>query len=235
MYTQKTGKLEVGRTRSGGKIVDEWTFKSPFREMKGKDPRLSVEVSICKSAGDAITFRAQGECLGRNFLEDTDIEKLRQKVEERLQAQHDVLTSAVWEDWLEVEVRGKVHVSDHWNTEQAELVVKVSLMKRWVDPVSGQAYYLNNNGLASLFPKPKASGEEDVGEKWGIFEGMNKRDVQAEYSYIPATPENLAALRELMARIDELRGRLSTLLRQDTVQSSLNNVAATALKLPAPL
>jgi hypothetical protein len=235
MNGKKPGQLDVGRSvRSGGKVVDEWRFLSPFRGHgdEPKPPKLKVEIAVIKEE-KGITFEARG--VEFNFVaRDQNIELLRQKVEEELRFQHDLLTGAPWEDWLEIEVSGKTE--ERTQSLQANVQLKYTVLKRAVDPRTGKAYYLHDsNHVAIKFPEPKAVGEMDEGDTVGHFTGLNRRNVDSEYSYLPATPENIAALKDLQNRLEELRLRMSAFLNQGTVQKSLANLASGALSLPAPL
>jgi hypothetical protein len=232
MYQQKAGTLNVGNTLRGGKIVDKWSFISPFRRKDA--PKLEVQVSIDKSKKDSILFVAHGDCLPSK-IKDTDIERLRQNVEAALRFQHDMLTRVTWEDWMEVEVRGRIDERNYDKFKKSDLQISCRPLKRGVDPATGEAYVINSNGIAVPFPKPKKADELDEGDTEHDFRGMNKRDKEAEYSYLPATAENVAALDELMGRMQTLRANLSAFLRQDTVQQSLANLNSRLPSLPAPL
>lgn len=231
MYEQNPGHLEVGMTRSGGKLVDEWTFRSPFKDKRA--PKLVVQISIDKTKQDRITFLAHADCLGKDIA-DTDIEQLRQKVEAALRFQHDLLTGVPWEEWLEVEVRGRTK-GGHGGSRESDLRITYRPLKRGIDPASGEHYVINSNEIAVPFPKPKKAGVLDEGEAVGPWRGMNRRESEAEYSYLPATPENIAALDELMGRLDTLRAKLSAFLGQEAVPESLGDLARGMPALPAPL
>jgi len=233
MYSQEAGKLITGRTRGTGKVVDEWTFKSPLT----KGPKMDVQISIEKSDGDSITFVARSQALP-GALRDQNIETLRSKVEEALRTQHQLLTGLVWESWLEVQVRGAREAHSVRADVESRLEVKYCYLKRAVHPVTGDAYTVNHNGVAVPFPLPKLAGEADtpedvqVGDIKGVWRG---REPEAEYSYVPATDENVAGLEDLMARMQALRGALSKFLRQDTINQSLEGLTNPSAALPAPL
>lgn len=232
MYNQEAGTLYVGITKSSGKLVDEWKFISPFRNKAA--PQLVVQISIDKSKQDRIIFVARGDCLPVDY-QDTDIERLRQTVEAALRHQHDILTGVQWEDWLEVEVRGRTVDRSHWQSRESSLNIVYRPLKRGVDPVTGTAYVINVNGIATPFPLPKRAGELDEGDKVEEIHGMNSRDQEAEFSYLPASAENVAALTELMGRLQTLRGKLAEFLSQGTVQQSLSDLTSRMPSLPAPL
>lgn len=226
MVDQQEGRLEVGATRASGKEVTEWQFKSPFTDRKLPD--LSVKVSIHNDR-KGLRFRAHGPCLPE-AIEDSDIERLRQQVETALREQHARLTASSWHDWLEIEVHGREDTNRRETERESTLSIKYRRLKRYDDPETGQAFVLNNNGYASSFPKPKKAGFDDEGKPAGDWD-LGSRSVHAEYSYLPATPENIAALEDLMARLNALRTTLSTFLSQDNAQAALLNVAGL---LPAP-
>lgn len=233
MYEQKPGKLNVGSTRtSAGKLVDEWTFISPFKDKTA--PKLTVQIHVHKTSHGGITFVASGTCMPVKF-EETDIEQLRVKVEASLQFQHDMLTGVQWERWMEIEVVGRAEEKAYDNSSVSALTIHCRPLKRGVHPLTGEAYVINTNGIAVPFPKPKKSGELDEGDTVGSWTGMNRREQDAEYSYLPETPENVAALQDLMNRMQVLRAKLSEFLSQDIVQASLTNLASNAPALPAPL
>lgn len=244
MYPDYTGHLNVGTSK---KAVAEWTFQSPFRSREDRLPHslpdLLVKVMIV-SRGDGIVFRAVGPCL-ETPLEDSDIEVLRKKVEEIFRAQHDTLTGVLWEDWLEVEIRGECQNRIDFD-KKTSLVIKYSRLKRGVHPTSGKTYTVNMNRIAVPFPLPKKAGELDSldaeREKTAeppTFLGMRSREKDVEYSYVPATEENLAALEKLQDRLSMLRMAVSDFLTQDSVANSLKSVPSNcgplAIQGPDPL
>lgn len=241
MFKQTPGTLDAGhQVRAGGKVVDEWKFRSPFRD-KGA-PQMTATVSIDKSNPKEFTFVARSESLPAAIV-DTDINRLREKVDAAMRQQHEILTGVVWENWLEVEVRGRRRSDDRADTSMTEADLRITYrrLKRGVLP-SGQAYVVNTNGVAIQFPSAKRAGEEDpdggpdFGEALqGIRGGGRGRDLEAEYSYLPETPDNVRALDDLLERMQVLRDNLSTFLRQDTVQQSLTGLVSQGPALPAPL
>lgn len=243
MYSKDAGALHADPTRtSAGKLIDEWRFVSP---LKRKDaPKLSAKIYIHKSDRSCFSFKAQSDSLPCAIV-DTDINSLRQKVDAALRHQHDMLTGVAWDDWLEVEVRGKRSARTGTQTVESDLRITYRMLKRGVDPATGDAYTVNTNGIAVSFPSPKQAGELDpdagrddsdaVKRLSGYDRRLGGRDVEAEYSYLAATPENIAALEDLIGRLQVLRDSLSTFLRQGTVQQSLTGLVSQTPALPAPL
>lgn len=233
MYQQKPGNLNVGSTRtSAGKLIDEWTFISPFKDKTA--PKLTVQIHVHKTGRGGITFVASGTCMPVKF-EETDIERLRVKVEDSLQFQHDMLTGVQWERWMEIEVVGRSKEKAYDNSSESELTIHCRPLKRGVHPQTGKAYVINTNGIAVPFPKPKKAGQLDESDPDDEWASLNARARDAEYSYLPETPENVAALQDLMNRMQTLRAKLSEFLSQDVVQASLTNLASNAPALSAPL
>jgi hypothetical protein len=242
MKSKTAGTLNVDQTRSGGKVIDEWRFISPF---KGQDaPKLSAKISIHKSDHAGLTFEAHSDSIPRPIV-DTDINRLRQKVDDALRHQHDMLTGVTWVEWLEVEVRGRRSTRPGSDTVEADLRITYRVLKRGVHPDTGDAYFINLNGIAMPFPSAKQAGEPDPDvdpneseslQDVHLFRGLSRaRDLECEYSYLPATPENISALEDLIGRLQSLRDALSTFLRQDTVHASLAGLAGAVPSLPAPL
>lgn len=226
MHGNKPGHLRVTRTRvSTGKLIDEWHFVSPLEVRGRKAPQLSVQVSL-KSEEKGITFIAHGECLPKPLV-DTDIERLREAVEDELRFQHDSATGLDWQDWVEVQVRSPLGCRR--TAEGNGVEVHAKPIKRATDPATGEALTLNPNNLVAPFPLPKKPGEVD-GDS--LFPD---RDVDSAYSYVPASPENVAALKNIFRRIDELRDALSVFLSQEQVHESLRKVVEDGRLLPGIL
>lgn len=226
MRSQKHGWLHIDNTRtSAGKHIDTWFFVSPFPSVK----RLEVKVLIFKSQTDGVRFEAQGQQLPE-IISDTDIQRLATRVEDALRIQHDLIVGAVWEDWLEVCVKGFHGAAERGTTgSKSSLDIAYRIIKRGREPKSGRAYTLTSSGVAIEFPGPKQANVPDGKDKppasLANFR-FGDRELESEYSYLPATPANLAALDELMDKLQSLRLQLSGFLRQDVVEKSLSRRAA---------
>lgn len=61
--------------------------------------------------------------------------------------------------------------------------------------------------------------------------GVPKADISIVYAYIPATPENIAALKALFEKIDELNGRLAAVLNQQAIKRTISLLASGNLML----
>jgi hypothetical protein len=227
-FADKVGELIVGKTRKQGKVVDEWYFSSPFgssnrADFRAKAPKLEVSVSIDKSDRGTLTFVARGDCLPAS-ISDSDINRLKEKVEEKLRFQHNMLTGVKWEDWLQVRVTEAYSSLQKHQGSAGGLQVTYARLKRGVDPDTGEIYTINTNGVVVDFPLPKKSGELDIGasveDVWNL---SNSRPQADAFSYIPESAENIAALEDVMSKMAELRKRLAGLLEQDTISKSLAN------------
>jgi hypothetical protein len=218
------GHLKVGTTRlNGGKLIDEWTFASPFQRGDKAPAGMTVQIFLQKSEQAGVSFCARGPGLPQELVR-CDIEQLRQSVEAALRLQHDLATNVCWETWLEVRVDGGTTAHASEQRTQSELRVQYTPIQRGVDQATGVAYVLTVNGTAALFPLPKKVGEPDVpvpGDKWTL--GL--RDRESEYAYLPASAGNIAALDELISRMEGLRTALSQLLRHDTIAVALASLA----------
>lgn len=211
-----TYNLSIDRpARSGGKKVFDWTFS--IREYKG-DLKIPVEVHLFMDKEDRAFFRATSPKLA-TAIEDSDIQQLRQHVNTALAQQVDLLTGIQWEDWLCVSVGGhsrareanKFH-TQHWGSD---LSIKVTCLKRGIDPKTGRAVTINNNGLVVDFPQPsKLLDRLDQDVYLGNI---------SETAYIQDTEKNRRALDDIQERMGLLRQRLADLLSQGSITQSLDN------------
>lgn len=217
-------------SRVRDKRIDEWTFISPFNECKTvspKVPHMEVEVYLTSTqAGARLSARS---IYLRAPVEDTDIGRLHERVEEELIAVAQRLVGVAWEDWIEVRVDKRRASSDR-HTGGPEISYR--FLKRGTVAGSDLAYTLNRNGIAVPFPQPKKMGEGDFSEEEALGFKISDDDYDTEVSYIPATPSNIAALDEVLANMERLRVYLSRALSHDVIAESLANCAENMLKLP---
>jgi hypothetical protein len=217
---------EYGTLFAGGRRprkIDQWKFRSPFMgKIGGTESAAAGYVADIylkndrNSSVDNLLFIAKSKHFEKD-LETSDIEELRVMVLAAFSrvdmAKHDI----VWEDWFEIEIEDGHQ--NYRNEDGSGITFTFKRMKRGVNPTTGEPYLLSDSGVVMEFPKPKRAGVEDVappGEKW-----FRSREEGHEFSYVQATPANTAALESLRDRINELRGRLNTLLQQKAVQKSL--------------
>lgn len=210
-YKGVIGHLDVDPPqRKHGKKIFDWKF-----EIKAFDKPLPVEVFLVMEDG-VLQFRADCQQLTQP-VQDSNIEILRQRVQEILMAQAALLSGVTWEDWFEVVVTGsdsQFSDSPHsaWG---ANLKIQVNQLKRGIHPETGKALTINTNGIVMAFPEVASMLDGDDRMHGILFDHAKER------SYIPATPENRRALNEILERMAALKNRLASLLSQDSIQQVL--------------
>lgn len=204
------------------KRVDVWEFSSPFDRFRKK--RYVATILLVNPGGDGVTFRAESEHL-TPALHDTDIRRLREKVEREFQRQDMEERAVAWEDWIEIAM-GEEFMYKGENA--AKLEVTWRYLKRGVHQASGVVYtILEHNHVVVPFPSPKRAGESDpdASGTWG-----RGRDLHVQYSYVKATPEIVAGLESLATAIREAREKLRGLVDQQNVARSLADRATLRLE-----
>lgn len=253
-FNHETGRLRQASTRSGGKLIDEWKFKSVFE----KEPDYTVRVSMIVDAEGA-RFVASCEQLPQEKLENTDIEQLRRTAERKLKEHSLIQNGAVWEDWLEVKVINEAHMYQAGGikgfSRQDEnargLQIAYQPIKRGTHPAfPGRVFTINGNNIAVDFPEPKAGGEveEDVGLRHLFgnttgtedprWRGLTGRAKDSQFAYIPDTPANRASLDHLLHSMDQLGMQLQSFLAQAGLAENLHRLSGLVdplmRSLPAP-
>lgn len=228
MFSSKTGALSIQPTRlNAGKLIDTWAFRSPFKDAAARaiEEKLTAQVYIHKST-TSVYFEAKSPALPGDAISGTDIEKLRAEVEEAFNMQHDALANCKWSDWLEVQVSKQLNPM---RGTGIELKMTYTPLKKGID-AAGKEWTVNFNQVAVPFPTPKQAGQEDQKVQIpGLAGYASGRPTDCEFSYIPATPENIAAMEALVARFEALHKAMSSFLSQDTIESSLVDASFTSL------
>ncbi len=200
-----------------GKKVFDWHF-----DIAGKRERIPVEVKAYND-GANMWFQATGPHLPQG-IKATDINELRQQVQENLTQQVTLLTNIEWEDWFEVIVDGDNSDFDdsRYSALGANLKVQVNRLKRGVDPNSGKVLTIIN-GAVTDFPNATRLSDDDA------TVGPYTVGKSKEKSYIPATDENRRAIDALLARMQELRNSIADFLSQENITETLGGNALPSL------
>jgi hypothetical protein len=203
-----------------GKKVFDWTFW-----VAGKKDRISVEVKAYNNGTD-MWFQASGEHIPE-AVKSTDINALRAQVQDILTEQVTLLTHIEWEDWFEVIVDGdnSDFGDSRFSALGANLKVKINRLKRGVDPKSGRVLTVNNGSVMD-FPTPSSIDDPGV-----TVSGM-RTGSSVEKSYIPATPENRAAIDDILLRMQTLRNSIAVFLSQDNITDTLGQNLMKVLPKP---
>lgn len=235
----KIGKLSTTSTNSAGKKVDEWVFTSPF----GKQHRCVVKIFGDYQNGMRFTAyplkhgaSAQGEPMRGSIeifkpITDTDINRLKESVEEAYRFYDEVANGASWEDWLEVKIDRRGDNGLFGRFDGSEISIGYRWIKKAVLP-DGREVCANNEGnYITKFPEPKAQGVEDPKPtgQWA----PSSRDKNAEYAYIPATEENIKVLENMVAGLRELHSRVSVFVRASNATGLLDASGLKALPNPS--
>lgn len=217
-FGSKVGALYTdGPQRSGGKKAFEWSFRYSAVDKKP----IGVDVYLMPG----MIFRASCPELKGEFLEHSDLKILHSLTERALLDRVDVLSDIVWEDWYQVEVSGAnsdFKDSPH-SSLGANLKINVINIKRGIHPRTGLPVTIGQHGCIAEFPSPTTidMAEPDQGDFYkGNYRAGRSR---SERSYIPATPENTAALRDILGRMGELRSRLAEVLNHQEIQKTLTD------------
>lgn len=223
MANLKTTKLDAEPSRKDGRLVDEWLFTAA-KPGAGKDQNVEVKIKVNLVSEDGkLLFRAHIPDLGK--IEDSDIQKLRERVTEATERYSIEKMGSVWEDWLKVTVNDDSRGSDP-DRFTTGLTINVEPVKRGIDPKSGKPYIFSTNGFWSI-PMHHESLLGDNGD--GRFEaemaGKIALSSNRTVGFVPATPENLAALHDLADKMGMLRDRLMNMLAHEEIQKTLESLS----------
>lgn len=230
----QTHAKEIGRlsdnmsNRRDGKKILEWSFSAP-----GRKASVTVEVSIV-TGKEGLHFVARAPEL-QPAVEGSDIQALYKDVELQLRLQVGSLANIAWEDWFEIKVSGgdsDFHADSPYAALGAELKVHVSRLARGIHPETGKLVTVNTNHVLVPFPAPRRF-EENPGAAVDTLTGY-RLNTPVEVAYLPATPENEAALRDILDRLRTLRVRMTDLMQQDGLQERLRDLASQSSLLAPP-
>lgn len=195
--------------------LTEWLFSIPA--VDGNNKNISVEVRLV-SDKDGLRMRALTQDNLLAPIEDADVSSLHAKVEAALLALN-MGTRIEWQDYLQIEVSGngvnEAFIDTEYNFQQLD--VKIKRVKYGLHPDNHEPYILDRQGYPTKVKQNKTF----------MFQGKPyDPDQGTQFSYIPATPENIAAMDDVCARMRVLKDRLSDVLSQDNVQLTLSDLAA---------
>lgn len=223
-YTENVGTIHHGLAcRAGGKKILEWSFTFSATKERVKIPVniLHAEEATRRSPSKPMRFRAYIEKFSRS-IEDSNIDNLYKLVFDYLIDREQEATQIVWEDWLEVSVSG--NQSDLLDTSRerqytsglgADMKIEVNRIKRGI--YKGKDVTLHRNNVAVKFPKPTCINDVSD-DKYSIRSF-------SETSYIPATEENIQALRTIQQQMIQTKLKLALLLSSDEIIETLPKIS----------
>lgn len=219
------------------KILD-WTFDtsvpvaSPLFEKLGPMvAAVSIEQRGRSTEDESIRFVARSSWFGgkrSDGISASTLEALKVAVAKAFTDMVLAHTKVEWEDWIEVEIDSQESDDQPTNEASARIGVKWEILKRARFP-DGRDMVLDRGSLMK-FPSPKAAGVECdrvAGRRYSEY----WQDTDRQYAYIPATPENLAAMRELVKKIGEVNTRLMGVLAQSSIKSTVKLLTGGRLAL----
>jgi hypothetical protein len=225
------------------KKILEWNFSAPQDLIANAVARLgppNADISI-KREDDGLIFVADspwfGDARRRNEITDKTLIGLRRKVEAMFRDQILAHTKVQWEDWIEIKMADREvdEEADDTKAGSARVSIEWEILKRAKFP-DGRDMVLDGRSLYP-FPQAKPSGQEGPQYAKGAG-GMGRwnhrvysQEESAQYAYIPATPENIDAMRALRGKINEVNNRLLSILSQETIKRTVTLLAGGALRL----
>lgn len=218
------------------KKITEWKYESslttdsPLIEKLGPPVAVvnleTVPTSERKRLKDTVedtkAFVARSSWFKRNDIWDASLEGLEKKVEQAFRDQIIAHSKVKWSDWLEVKVDGRQQSTerDERSEGYSGLTVHRKLLKRARFP-DGRDMVLDGTTLYK-FPQAKAAGVDR--DRFGGSRDYYQ-DSDDQYSYIPATTENMAAVDAVLANISKLRLALEGVLEQKSIIKELATLA----------
>lgn len=195
--------------------LTEWMFNIPSVGECKKPVAVEVRLLVEKEG-----LRLRATCQDKLIepIEDSDIERLRERVEAALEALG-MGIKIEWLDYIQIQVHGgrddlaDALYSKEWNARES-VDVKAELVKYGIHPITQVPYILDGRGYprVAVYPMSTFQGKPyDPNQGW-------------RFTYIPATPENMAAIKDVCTRLGILKARLADVLSQDNVQATLQNI-----------
>lgn len=198
--------------------IDTWVHKIRI----GPDwKEYKIAISIVKQNNGEMSFEAFSRDWGYpHDAMSADINNLRRQVEQRIRAM-DLGDGLEWSDYFKIEAEGNSN-SYFGNPEESKSQhLKVSCERtRCARLPDGELYYLDGQNN----PRKAISR---TGQKNDMLRGK-PIDAHESVSFIPATPENEAALQDILGKMRLLRVRLTELLAQEQIFESLQRISAGA-------
>lgn len=216
MYQTEVSNLSMnlGNARSGGKKIFTWTFT-----FKGGSEPINVNIHLLPNRnGKPARFRGNCEKM-TEAIEHTDIQILHQKIYEELHYNCVEMSDIVWEDWYQIKTGGEqkdFKTDRHYEVWKSSINIEISRLKK--GRINGEEVTLNSNGIVTPFP-----GGHSIKDDQEVINGFRIGRSNAEYSYVPATLENTAALSKIINGISRVRGKIAEFLSQDRAQLSLSS------------
>lgn len=223
------GVLDVGTSRK--RVIAEWQlFREDARELKlpplTKEQR-TVQVVLSDEGKDTgLLFTATGGLLPAP-LSNASLEALRHEVQAALRDQLALRTGLQWERWLKVTVRSEVEFGP---AVSASTRVTYEVIWR-AESSEGKVLTVHPSNHVVLPLEPAIDEDSPAPDNMEIDGRQFKADPNLKSrSYVPATPENIAAVEDIQRRLRELNQALASVLKQENAQPSLD-----AVKLGAPV
>lgn len=221
----------VGRGPARGKVVAEWHIGVDVRSFghspTAQRPTLG-DSAVVKVYMTGLTLRAESPFLAKP-LEHTDLAQLHTQVQDEVRRHLALHTGLDWQRYLRVEVRESSKSYRDGSTRGTEIGSKLIWFALGSD---GKQYTVHetNNVVVELAPElapgdgPERAAQETTWETVGKNLGDDVRVVSR--FYVPATEQNLAAVKRIQDRFDELTQALGDLLRPAQAQSVLSAIPA---------
>lgn len=196
--------------------LTEWIFNIPSVGESKKPVVIEVRLLAEK---DGLRLRAICQDKLIEPIEDSDIGRLHERVEAALETLG-MGVKIEWLEYIQIQVRGgRDDLADalrgkEWNACES-VDIKANLVKYGIHPITQEPYILDGRGYPRVAVYPMTTFQ---GKSWDVNQGW-------KFTYILATPENMAAIEDVCARLGMLKTRLANLLSQGNVQATLQNIA----------